>query len=1043
MGQTHELGTRLCHVPLTSALDASIFVPFSGLPTTPLPTERDALLKILRRHHHRVRANIVKAYVIEKENLLEKFKDDIAKQKSAIEGSRNGITSRPTDGERAASIQEDAWKRRNEKELEDLRWLRGPKWLLLLQAEDRKNGVLSVPREELNRRKERLVEEMKGHESEEYEWDFESSCDPEPGSNRQGGKDHEGDLVMGGMNSSNASPTELFTSANTITPFEIEERLNKDLQRLLEDAISKVKEYDNHVKPFVTRFEESLDKGILDGNGTDKVGGILKNARLKLIVPSPSEPVAGILKRKSVSMQSPRDTPVGILKKSTSIQSPLEIRGGTSKKSVTIQTPSENSARPLKKTLSIQIPPNAEKGSPDRSLVQSPQEYTGSALKKVRLDDPFWNPTSRSPHTNPSNSLQQISFPMNPPTGPASPGASRRPSDPLDLPQNPTTPGAPEDSNKFTPRPHHLSPVHSPPSSSRSSNSSTMRGGGHSPIFSTAPTDQKSIDALVGRTFISSTTWYPQSGNHYNLDIMTGDEIEVSSHVMGTGYNAFNLTSHKAGQINVKYFLQDIEHSKLIGKTFISSSTYAPRYSNQFYDLVINRGDDVTIIRFHSGSAYIGFNTTLQKTGNFNVNFYAKDIEDSTHIEKTSKLSSSKGISKDSNTSYIGKTFIATDTSGPKNARDVTTLKIRIGDEIKITKYASGVNYVGFNERSGKTGQFDMDRFCKDVERSIKETVGNELTVAKSQLPRDHLGVTTHGAKGYAKDESGDDRQKDLAVHVGKTFKSTHNWVPRHRDKTDDLEIRYGDYIEIVSHNSGTMYEGYNLRTQRVGQFNISYFYVDIDPLDNIGKIFTATSSQNTSDLTALTINIGDAIEIMEFVGNGVYTGHNLKTGQTAGDFYIDQYRDDIERGHLVDGNWDDLEPLDCIDKIFTATSAQSPRGSSDNTLSISIGDEIKVTKFVSGSTFRCSNITTGESGHVKLVYFRKDIEAASKPSEHTEAADRFLNDISSNMDLDPISRSSEPTTVNNDKQSGKFSFSIKGAGQKSLKGQAGVGRLF
>ncbi|CAD6443470.1 a5fa4f85-2818-4e79-b46a-2963c9cc1745 [Sclerotinia trifoliorum] len=1033
MGQTHELGPRLCNVPLSSTLDASIFVPFPGLPTTPLPTEHDALLKILKRHHHRVRANIVKAYVIEKENLVKKFKDDIAKQKSAVEGSRDGIALGHTDRELATSIREDAWRRRNEKELEDLRWLRGPKWLLLLQAEDRKNGVLSVPREELNRRKERLAEEMKGHESEEYEWDFGSFCDPGPDSNRKGEKDHEGDLVMGGLNSSNASPTELLTSANTITPFDIEERLNKDVERLLEDAISKMKEYDNHVKPFMTKFEESLNKGIIDGNGPDKVGGMLKNAGLKVIVPSPSEPVAGILRRKSVSMQSPRDTPTGILKKSTSIQSPSDIRGSTLKKSVKIQTPPENSVSPLRKRLSIQMPSNAEKGSPDRSLVQSPLEYTGGALKKVRLDDPFWKPASRSPHTNSSTSSQQIFFPTNPPTGPANPSLPRRRSDPLNLLQNSTTSAAPEDPNKPTPRPRHTSSEQIPYSQLRSSNSPTVRGGGHSPIFPTTPTDQKSIDSLIGKTFISSTTWYPQTGNYYDLEVLMGDEIEVSSHVVGNGYKAFNLTSHKIGQINIKYFLQDIEHNELIGKTFISSSSYAPKYSNQFYDLVINRGDKITITKFHSGSAYIGFNTTLQTIGNLNVNFYLRDIEDSTHIEKTTKLSSSKHNSKDGNSSYIGKTFIATDTSAPKNPRDVTTLKIRIGDEIKITKYASGVHYVGFNERSGKSGQFDIDRFCKDIERSINESTGNKVAVTKSQLPKDLLGVTTHGAKGCPKDDSEDNRQKDLPVHVGKTFKSTHDWIPRQRGRTDDLEIRYGDYIEVVSHNSGSMYEGYNLRTQKMGQFNISYFYVDIDPLDNIGKIFTARSSQHTSDLTALTIDIGDVIEIAEFVGSGVYTGHNLKTGQTAGRFYIDQYQHDIERGHLVDENWDDLDPLDCIDKIFTATSAQSPRRSSDTTLAISIGDEIKVTKFVSGLTFRCSNITTGESGHAKLVYFRKDIEAANKPLENIGAADRSLHEMSSGMDIDPGSKTSESSNVNADKQSGKLSFSIKGAGQKSL----------
>ncbi|KAF7872226.1 hypothetical protein EAF04_003151 [Stromatinia cepivora] len=1044
MGQTHELGPRSCNAPLTTALNASIFVPFPGLPNTPLPTERDAKVKILKRHHHRVRTNIVTAYVIEKEKLLEKFKDDIAKHKSAIEGGRNGIAFAPTDRELAVSIKEDARKKNNEKEFEDLCRLRGPEWLLLLQSEDRKNGVLDVPREELNRRKERLRKEMLEHKSEEYEWDFKDFCDPEEDSNKEGERDREGDVVMGGLGSSNASPTELCTPANTTTTFDIEQRLNRDLQRLLEDAISKVKEYDNHAEPFVAEYKKSLDKGVIDGTGIDKVGaGMLKNAELEINVPSPSEPIAGILKRKFVSMPSPWDTPTGILKKSTSIQSTSENHVSTLKKSVTIQTPSENGTSPLKKILSIHIPSDTQKGFSDRSLVQSPLEYSGSALKKARHDDLFCTkPASQSPlHTNPPTFPQQISFPMNPPTGPANSSPSRRPLDPLSLPQSPTMPGAPADPNKSTPRSHRLSLEQGSSSPPRSSNSATMRGGGPSLIVPTTLTDQKSTVSLIGKIFISSTTWYPQHSNYYNLEIMTGDKIEVSSFVAGNGYMAFNITSQKTGQINIKYFLQDIEHSGLIGKTFISSSSYSPRYSNQFYDLVINHGDKIKITNFHSGSAYIGLNMTSQRTGNFNVNFYLRDIEDSTHIEKTSKSSSSKDsykdISKDSLkdgiSSYIGKTFIATDTSGPKNSRDVTTLEIRIGDEITITKYASGVNFVGFNERSGKSGQFDIDRFRKDVEHSSNGSIGNKFTETKSQLPKNRLGVTTQGAKVCPKDDSENDRQKGLAVHVGKTFKSTHDWIPRFRDRVDDLEIRYGDYIEIISHNSGSMYEGYNLRTQRVGQLNISYFYKDIDPLDNIGKIFTATSSQYTSDFTALLIDIGDNIEIAEFLGGGVYIGHNLRTGQMAGHFYIDQYRDDIE--HSLDENWDDLEPLDCIDTIFTATSTQTPRGSSDTTLAISIGDEIEVTKFVSGSTFHCSNITTGESGHVKLVYFRKDIEAASRPSDHIEAADRFLDDMSSHVDLDPVSKTSMSTNASGDKQSGKFSFSIKAAGQEPLNG--------
>ncbi|KAM0161382.1 hypothetical protein ACHAQE_004194 [Botrytis cinerea] len=1178
MGQTSELGTRPQHTPLNTAINASIFVAFNGIPTVPpASTDRDAKIKNLKRHNRLVRANIVKAFVAEKEKLLEKFKDDFAKQKDAIERGRANRV--------AISMKEDARQKKSEKELEDLSWLRGPKWLLELQAQDRNGGVNDVSQQVLQYRDRRLRKEMEGHKSEEYEWNPKDFRCPAPDSETEEEKDFsrdsEGDVVMGGLNSSGVSPTELSTPSTTTTLYELEQKLDRDLQRLLEEGIKKIKEYDVHADNSLKNFKDKLAQDIINGVGMDTTEGEqLKNTGSKINVPTPYVPHVGILKKKSALMSTSLDSPASIRKKSVSIQTPVE--GGadcdsTLKKPVPIQSLTENDGSPLKKPISIQIPANIHNGVSGRPLVQSPKEITGSASKKVRLDDPFWNGPSSSSSSSgplfmnhPASAQSQVSSPMNAPTGPAK---SRRPSNSSDGPHTPSTPKVstgPSNSklsrrpsssssrlqspnvaaflagsssfNVSTPRLLHSRSAPQDSSSPRRLSDASLRGGLASPsMISTPSTDSKSTDSHAGKSFISSFTWLPKPGNPFDLKTLIGDEIEITKHESGSNYVAFNRTSRQTGHIDIKYFWQDIEPIGLLGTTFISSIRYIPRYSNSFYDLEIHYGDKVKITSFHSGKAYTGFNTRTKIAGLFNSKFYLEDIKDTELINKTAMLSGPRHNHNDvPPLSHIGKTFIATCTFGPKSAKDVTSLEIRIGDKISITKYASGVNYMGFNENSGETGQFDMDVFWKDVRTSNFESVDGPSTFKKNPknnmnphvgktfisshtyFPRsgaaDDLVIKSGDAIELVKHKFGDvfegyntrtDRMglvnisyfvKDInsvdkigepfsatrsrrtenhsygssipqtdgnddyedypqinsAVHVGKIFISSHSWFP---NDGGDLAIGHGDTVEIIGHNFGESYEGYNTRTRRTGRFKANFFQRDIDAVDHIGKTFTATSSLHDPDSGALHINHGDMIKITNIIGLDLYTGNNLSTRQTGGKFYIDQFREDVKRAHYTGivenranndrhfadeiqddinynhstgGIQDDFSPLNYIDKAFTATSVQGPRGPLDVTLSISIGDMIEIKKFVSGLTFRCFNITRGKSGNVKLDGYWKDIEAA----------DGSLHGVNGNrMDVDsPISKISTPGSFGGDvqqqqqeqEQLDKTRFKIKGASRNS-----------
>ncbi|TGO33861.1 hypothetical protein BHYA_0224g00160 [Botrytis hyacinthi] len=1094
MGQTSELGTRPRDTPLDTAINASIFVAFNGFPTgPPASTDRDTKIKNLKRHNRLVRANIVKTFVAEKERLLEKFKDDIAKQKDAIERGRANRV--------AISIKEDAREKKNEKEVEDLSWLRGPKWLLELQAQDRRSGVNDVSPLELQNRDRRLRKEMEGHKSEEYEWNSKDFRGPAPESENEeendGSRDSGGDIVMGGLGSSSVSPTELSPPSNTTALFELEQKLDRDLQRLLKEGIKKIKEYDVHADKSVKQFKDKLAQDIINGLGLDTTEGEqLKNTGSKINLPTPSGPHVGILKKKSVSMQTPMDSSANIPKKSVSIQTPLEGGadcGSTSKKSVSLQPPREEGGGLLKKPISIQIPPKTQNGVSGRPLVQSPMDITGSASKKVRLDDPFWTGPSSSSSSStplsmntPTSARSQVSFPMDAPTGPAN---SRRPSSSSSQPQSPNIPtflASSTNANASIPR---LSQSRSAPKDSpspRRLSNAGLRGGLTSiSMVSTPSTNSKSTDSHAGKSFISSFTWLPKPGDPCDLKILIGDEIEITKHESRDDYIAFNKTSRKMGHIDIKYFMQDIEPIGLLGATFISSSQYVPKHHNTFYDLEIGHGDKVKITSYHSGEAYVGFNMTTKRAGMLKANFYLKDVEDTVLINKIAMRSGPRCNNDDEPPiSHVGKTFTATDTQSPKHSKDVATLDIRIGDKVEITKHSGGNTFVGFNKTSKETGHFNIDTFWKDVERSSLESisrpfiskktpqnskhvhVGKTFIASHDYFPRsdavddlpirygDAIEIVKHNFddifEGYntrtgrmglvnilyfkrdihSAEKTGesfsatgsrrfDHNSNDIgipqtdgsydsdyypqvnpATHVGKTFISSHSWIP---NNGSDLAIRSGDAIEIIDDNFEGNYEGCNRRTQRYGRFQARFFQKDIDALDYIGKCFTASRSLYNPDFGGLQINTGDIIEITNVIGRDLYTGNNLSTRQMGGKFHIEQFREDVKRGyyagtddnreynehrHFADETADDHsahEPQDkasphhYINKVFTATSSQSPRGPTDITLLISIGDMIAIEKFASGSTFRCLNITTGKTGHVKLDNYWKDIEAPER----------------------------------------------------------------
>ncbi|QSZ34502.1 hypothetical protein DSL72_006096 [Monilinia vaccinii-corymbosi] len=385
MGQTHEMTTNEVETPLTAAINASIFVPFTGIPAV-LPTDHESQLKLLKSHHHKVRENIVTAFVLEKERLLSKCKDDLAKHERLMAGDGKGKGLK-SDFQLSVAVKEDARRKKEAEEFERAKWLRGPRWLLLLQMEDAKNGVWNVPAEEtdeerqrrearfkneMGKREARLLNEMEGHTMEEYQWkpkdfyDFElEHSSLEPHSEPRSERGSEGDVVMGGMDPADASLTQDGTPAKITTRYEIEHKFNVDVHRLLEEGIKTIKDYDQHAEKVVAEYKQARAKGSTENIETAGSGGSLK--RKSGSMASPLDPPGGILKRtgsiqsqsengsstvkKSVSIQLPSDT-----EKHASIQSSSENGGGILKKSASIQTLPERSSSTLKKSVSIQIP---------------------------------------------------------------------------------------------------------------------------------------------------------------------------------------------------------------------------------------------------------------------------------------------------------------------------------------------------------------------------------------------------------------------------------------------------------------------------------------------------------------------------------------------------------------------------------------------------------------------------------------------------------------------------------------------------------------
>ncbi|KAI9647729.1 hypothetical protein NHQ30_004115 [Ciborinia camelliae] len=1067
----------------------------------------------------RVRQNIVTAFVLEKEKLVAKFKDDIAKHQYAIEGGRDerGLKAfGPTDRELSIVVKEDAREKKDAKELESLWCLRGPNWLSLLQLEDIKNGPREGESEEETERRERrlkeerdrrdkmLLKELEGHKSEEYEWnpkDFHnpgSRCSsPEPDSEEERERDSEGDVLMGNLYSADASRTRLCTPANTITPYDIEHKFDMDLQRLLEDGIKKLKEYDQHAEKVLAKYKQDLAKAII--SGLEMVGagaGMLKSAGAKTqSISSPSESVGNVLKRKSASIESPSDTPIGILKRSASIQSPSENGGNTPRKSVSIQTPSENNGRTLKKSASIQIPSGNQSGSYVGSpLVQSPSEYASSALKKVRLDAPFGpTPASSSPmSTNPPIFQQQFPFPMNAPTGPAKSSPVRRPSNLFSVPQSPPTPNAPTGFNKepidpngyvgitfkstttWARNPRHYFNLeilsgdeikvtnYVLGSTYEGLNMTSQQTGrldikfylkdikkiAKAPIARSTEHPMDSSDVLsqydgsnddtmespkntaphVGKTFISSMPCNLGPRSVFNLEIRPGDEIKITKHANGNEYEGFNINSRKTGLFNIIHFLEDIEPTGHIGKTFISSSNYTPIYGDFFFNLKISIDDKVKVLSHHSRNAYIGLNMTSNERGNFNINFYLEDIKSADNARKVGSSSGPKyDHTNDDPTLHVGKTFTATNTWGPRHRKDSVNLLICIGDKITIEGYISGTMYKGVNETTEEVGQVNMEYFWKDIEHSSLKSIDQTSTGTSTQRSKNSIDATIVRTDVSPKDgHSPKDAHGSIdrpALHIGKTFISSHSWVPRREDdlrRRDELEIRSGDEIQIIGYKSKSLYEGFNVRTRDVGQFDINYFWKDIDPRDNIGRIFVATSTLHIQDITYLRIRTGDNIRITKLVGNGVYIGHNLSTGEKTGRFPADQFQDDIVRPNF-------------IGRIFTATSTQNRIYDSDHfTLVIALGDKIEITKFISGGAYRGLNMRTRQEGQFQLGDFWKDVDAASGSLDDHKP---------SRMDIDPVGTPSTPTNAPGvDNQPGKVSFSIKKSPQKLPPSNAQMG---
>lgn len=760
-----------------------------------------------------------------------------------------------------------------------------------LQAEDAKTGLWDVPenesreeksrrekkfKQEMQRRERILLEEVNRHSAEECQYSWKPDDSSNPGSKRTSSatndeaenvKDIAGDVVMGGIDYANVSSSRCHSLTNIITPFDIQQKLDLDIQKLLERGIKELKKYDDQAGKVRAEYKKVLDKDlIIEVAGAE---GILK--RKSASIAGPLEPSGGILK-KSASTQSPLDNS-SILKRSVTIQvptdserralvqSPLDNGGSNSGKCVSFQASWGGGDNTSKHPAAIQIPPDSQRVFSNTSaFVQSPAELAGSVLKKVRINDPFWSPTSPSPL-----SINHPALPMNVPKGPASSSPikarfsnlssgtngpansdhARRPSYPSSTSQSPSTPSVPAlpaSSRSSMQQTTHALSLPQDFSPSTRPHASVNRPEQHSHLNDASPPTYPRDNAPhIGKTFISSISVTSNHRSYISLEIRLGDEVEITNHLKGNSYKGFNITSHETGCFDVSGFLEDIEPTGYIGRIFVSSSRFIPRYAAGFFNLEIDSGDKVKVVAHLDSNAYVGYNMTQRKKGVFNINFYLEDMK------KTPPFSGPANDHGEA-TSLVGKTFISSHTWRPRSSnRD--DLAIFCGDKIRIVSHNSGDWYEGHNITEREVGRFNISYFKHDI--SLEET-GNISTATRS------------------------------------------------RNTLYSNAISPGDNANAVKNVSTDIDFGHKKSTgQNAGQLPLDNSKNELGRLDSLeGKIFTAARAQclkSKKDTATLEISVGDRIEILKRISGNTYLGTNLTTRCISGQFDVGIFQKDTE----------------------------------------------------------------------------------------------------------------------------------------------------
>ncbi|QSZ34506.1 hypothetical protein DSL72_006100 [Monilinia vaccinii-corymbosi] len=253
--------------------------------------------------------------------------------------------------------------------------------------------------------------------------------------------------------------------------------------------------------------------------------------------------------------------------------------------------------------------------------------------------------------------------------------------------------------------------------------------------------------------------------------------------------------------------------------------------------------------------------------------------------------------------------------------------------------------------RSQQIGLLDIKFYLNDL-----QNISKTLMATSNELRNNSAGPNNN---------PNDDHDP---FQIGKVFIATSTWGPKNPSDTANLSIEIGDRVKITNYVTKITYLGLNLRSNEIGQFSKELFQKDIersslgsggetftgtstqrfnnsldastrrddiDPLHNIGNVFTATSMQRSSDLAALQINAGDKIEIVKSLGE---------------------------------------------DSV---------------SLVVAVGDNIQVLKLATGDGYySCSNTRTKKEGHLRLEGFRKDIDSASGSLDNTESSRMDLDHI-------------------------------------------------